>query len=97
MQIKFTGHNMEITPALRKIAEEKLTKLERYFDKITSMEVTFSIENLDQVAEATLTVARATLHAHAKESDMYTAIDALVERLEKQLIKHKEKIHRHRD
>ncbi len=97
MQIHFTGHNMEITPALRKIAEEKLTKLERYFDKIISMEVTFSIEKLDQIAEATIKVAKGKLHAHAKADDMYTAIDTLVERLETQLIKHKEKIHRHRD
>lgn len=97
MQINFTGHNMEITPALRQFAEEKFDKLERHFDKITSINVVFHIEKLRQIAEATILVHKAELHASAESDNLYTAIDLLMDKLDKQLIKHKEKMKDHRD
>src|SRR3989338_933395 len=97
MQINFTGHGLEVTPALRTFTKEKFDKLERHFDKITAINVIFDIEKLQQIAEATILVHKAELHASAASEDMYAAIDELVDKLDRQLIKHKEKIRDHRD
>ena len=92
MQINLTGHRMEITPALRTFTQEKFDKLERHFDKITAINVIFDVEKLRQIAEATILVAKGELHASSESEDMYTAIDILVDKLDRQLIKHKEKL-----
>ena len=92
MQINFTGHRMEVTPALKTFTQEKFDKLERHFDKITAINVIFDVEKLRQIAEATILVAKGELHASSESEDMYTAIDILVDKLDRQLIKHKEKI-----
>ena len=96
MHINFTGHRMDITPALRSFTQEKLDKLWRHFDKITAVNVIFDVEKLRQKAEATILVAKGELHASAESTDMYTAVDTLVDKLDRQLIKHKEKIRDHR-
>ncbi len=97
MQINLAGHHVEITPALRAFTNEKLAKLERHFDRITSIHVVFSIEKLSHIVEASINVTKDELHARAEAVDMYTAIDTLIDKLDKQLIKHKEKIHKHRE
>ena len=97
MQINFTGHRMNVTPALKAFAQEKFEKLERHFDKITSINVIFDVEKLRQIAEATILVSKAELHASSESDDMYSAIDLLIDKLNKQLIKHKEKTQGHRD
>jgi putative sigma-54 modulation protein len=97
MQINFTGHRMEVTQALKSFAQEKFDKLERHFDKITAINVVFDVEKLRQIAEATILVAKGELHASSESEDMYTAIDILVDKLDRQLIKHKEKLRDHRE
>lgn len=97
MQINFTGHGMEVTTALRTFTQEKFDKLERHFDKITAINVIFDVEKLRQIAEATILVNKGELHASAESEDMYAAIDELVDKLDRQLIKHKEKMRDHRD
>jgi ribosome hibernation promoting factor len=97
MQIKFTGHRLEVTPAIRQYAIEKLERLERHFDKITSVNVIFDVEKLRQIVEATVHVAKGELHASSESEDMYASIDALVDKLDRQLIKHKEKLKNHRE
>lgn len=99
MQINFTGHHLEVTPALKTFTEEKLNKLSRHFDRITSIHVTFDVQKLRQLAEATILIAKDTIHASAESDDMYTAIDLLIDKLDRQIIKHKEKItnHHHRE
>lgn len=91
MKINFTGHRLEVTPALRKFTEEKFSKLERHFDKITTIHVVFDVEKLRQIAEATILISKGEVHASAEDENMYTSIDLLVEKLERQLMKHKEK------
>ena len=88
---------MEVTSALRVFAQEKFDKLERHFDKITAINVIFDVEKLRQIAEATILVNKGELHASSESEDMYTAIDILVDKLDRQLIKHKEKMREHRD
>ena len=97
MQINFTGHRMDVTPALRMFTEEKFDRLERHFDKITAINVVFDVEKLRQIAEATVLVAKGELHASSESEDMYAAIDSLVDKLDRQLKKHKEKVRDHRD
>ena len=96
MKINFTGHHLDITPALQNFTEEKFSKLENHFDKITSIHVTFSIQKLLQVAEATIHLSKDDVHAHAESEDMYASIDALIDKLNVQLLKYKAKHLDHR-
>lgn len=95
MQINITGHRLDVTPAIRAFTEEKFDKLERHFDHITAINVVFDVEKLRQIAEATVFVAKGELHASSESEDLYAAIDALIDKLDRQLIKHKEKIRDH--
>lgn len=97
MQINYTGHNMEVTPALKDFAQKKFDKLIRHFDRITAVNAVFKVEKLRQIAEATILVNKAELHASSESDDLYTAIDLLIDKLDKQLIKHKEKMENHRE
>ena len=91
MQINVSGHHVEVTPALRDYVNSKLSKLQRHFDNITNTDVTLTVEKLVQKAEASVHVAGADLFAACESNDMYTAIDLLTDKLDRQLIKHKEK------
>ncbi len=103
MQINITGHRMDVTPAIRAFTEEKFQKLERHFDHITAIHVVFDVEKLRQIAEATIYISKGELHASSESEDLYAAIDALIDKLNRQLMKHKEKLlglrdhHNHRD
>ena len=92
MQITITGHQLEVTEALREYINNKFAKLERHFDKITSIRVTLSVEKVKQKIDATLLIAGGEIIANAEHEDMYAAIDLLVDKLDRQLIKHKEKL-----
>ena len=92
MQITVSGHHVDVTPALRDYVNSKLGKLQRHFDNITNSAVTLTVEKLVHKAEATVHVAGADLFALSESGDMYAAIDALADKLDRQLIKHKEKI-----
>lgn len=91
MQITVSGHHVDVTPALRDYVNNKLTKLQRHFDNITNTDVTLTVEKLVQKAEASVHVAGADLFATCESEDMYAAIDSLTDKLDRQLIKHKEK------
>ena len=97
MQVNISGHQLDVTDALRDYIGEKLGRLERHFDKITNVQVTMEVEKLKQKIEATLHVAGGEVVANAEHQDMYAAIDLLADKLARQLIKHKEKhlSHRH--
>lgn len=91
MQVNITGLHLEITEALRDYVEEKFERLERHFDRIITVQVILQVEKLKQKAEATLHVAGREVVGNSEHSDMYAAIDLLVDKLDRQLIKHKEK------
>ena len=90
MKITFTGHQLEVTEALKKITQEKLERLERHFDRIISISVIFSVEKLVSIAEATVHVPGKSLHARSDSENMYSAIDLLVDKLDRQIKKFKE-------
>lgn len=91
MQVNISGHQLDVTDAMRDYVGEKLGKLERHFDKITNVQVIMQVEKLKQQIEATLHVAGREVVANAEHEDMYAAIDLLTDKLDRQLIKHKEK------
>jgi putative sigma-54 modulation protein len=95
MQINLTGHHVEITDSLRSYVDTKFEKLERHFDHINNVHVILNIEKLTQKAEATLHLSGAEVFANAEHTDMYAAIDSLIDKLDRQVIKHKEKLRKH--
>lgn len=91
MQIVISGHHVEVTDALREYVDAKFERLQRHYSQISKSEVTLIVEKLVQKAEATVHIAGKDLFAAADSEDMYAAIDSLVDKLDRQLIKHKEK------
>jgi ribosome hibernation promoting factor len=91
MQISVTGHHIEVTPALRGYVEKKLERITRHFDQVIDVHCVLTVEKLRQKAEATLHVSGSAIHADATEPDMYAAIDALTDKLDRCVKKHKEK------
>ena len=96
MQLNLTGHHVDITDAMRNYVNEKTARLERHFDQMTNVHVILSVEKLRNKAEATIHVNGADLFADAEHEDMYAAIDALADKLDRQIKKHKEKLTNHR-
>ncbi len=96
MQISVTGHHVEVTDSLRNHVEEKIGKLKRHFDNVTDVHVILTVEKLEQKAEATVQISGAKLFADDVQEDMYQAIDNMVDKLDRQIIKYKEKKGSHR-
>lgn len=96
MQLTITGHHIDVTPALKNKVESKLSKLERHFDHLTDIHCILTVEKLQHKAEATVHLSGGTIHADAIDEDMYAAVDALVDKLSRQVTKHKEKLTDHR-
>jgi putative sigma-54 modulation protein len=95
MHLSLTGHHVEITPALRSYVEKKLERVTRHFDHVIDVHCILTVEKLSQKAEATLHMRGETVHAIAEEADMYAAIDALTDKLDRRVVKHKEKTRDH--
>ena len=96
MQVTITGHHLEVTEALHNYANTKLEKLNNHHDRITSVQVRLAVDKMAQIAEGTLHVSGKDLHAEASHEDIYAAIDLLVDKLDRQLLKHKEILRAHR-
>ncbi|PCJ46135.1 MAG: hypothetical protein COA74_14440 [Gammaproteobacteria bacterium] len=92
MQINLTGHHVDLTDSLRDYVNEKFARLERHFDHINNVHVILSIEKIRQIAEANMHVNGGEIFANAEATDMYASIDSLVDKLDRQVIKHKEKM-----
>jgi len=93
MNLTISGHHLDLTPPLRDYVTTKLKRLERHFDRLIKAEVILSVEKLRHKAEANLHTCGADLHAEAiVDDDMYAAIDALIDKLDKQTRRHKDKL-----
>jgi putative sigma-54 modulation protein len=97
MQLSVTGRHVEVTDPLRQYARGKVERLSRHFEHVLDGHVILSVEKLTHRAECTLNLSGKTLHADAEGQDVYAAIDVLVDKLDRQLVKHKEKITEHRN
>ncbi len=96
MNLNISGHHLDLTPPLREYVTSKLKRLERHFDHLINADVILSVEKLRHKAEATVHASGADLHAEAVvEADMYAAIDSLIDKLDQQTRKHKEKLRHH--
>ena len=95
MQINLSGHHVDISEALRNYVESKFSRLQRHFDQITSTDVLLIVENSTQKSEAKIHVAGAEIFAAAESENMYSAIDLMTDKLDRQLIKFKEKTRGH--
>jgi putative sigma-54 modulation protein len=95
MQLTISGHHLEITAALHAYVQSKLERLERHNDRITQVAVILSVEKLIQKAEATVHANGVELFAESEHDDLYAAIDALADKLDRQLIKRKERLRGH--
>ena len=95
MQINLTGHHVEITDSLRNYVDTKFEKLERHFDHINNVQVILNVEKIRQRAEAKMNLNGGEVFATSEHEDMYAAIDSLIDKLDRQVIKHKEKLQRH--
>ena len=91
MQLSITGHHIDVTDSLRAYVTNKFVRLERHYERMTNVHVVLSVEKLIQKAEATIHTSGAELYADATSEDLYAAIDALVDKLDRQIVKHKEK------
>ena len=95
MQINVSGHHVDVTAPLREYVANKLGRLERHSMRITHADVVLNVEKLRHKVEATIRMAGAELFATADSEDMYAAIDALADKLDRQLEKHKGKTRAH--
>ncbi|QWF71177.1 ribosome-associated translation inhibitor RaiA [Methylomonas paludis] len=96
MQISITGHHVEVTDSLKSHIEDKIGILKRHFDNVVDIHVILTVEKLEQKAEATVQISGAKLFAEDVQADMYVAIDNMVDKLDRQIVKFKEKNQNHR-
>ena len=91
MNINLTGRHLEITPAIREHVTIKLGKINRHFDNLIDINIILSVDKLQQKAEATVHLSGKAVFAEAEDSNLYVAIDKLVDSLDRQILKHKDK------
>jgi putative sigma-54 modulation protein len=96
MNLHITGHHLEITPAIREYATGKFSKIKRHFDSVMDVNVILSVEKLKQKAEATIHISGKDLFAECTDENLYAAIDELVDTMDRQVKKHKDKQHARR-
>jgi putative sigma-54 modulation protein len=92
MNLTLAGHHLHITPAIREYVHSKLERVARHFDDLMGINVVLSVEKLKQKIEATIHVRGKELFVEAEHENLYAAIDLFADKLDRQIIKHKEKI-----
>ena len=95
MQLEITGHHIDITAPLNSHVQKKLSRIKRHFDQVLDIHVILKVKKLDHTAEAICHFRGNRIFAEAKSNDMYSAIDLLSDKLERQVLKHKEKTKSH--
>ncbi|AXE28711.1 ribosome-associated translation inhibitor RaiA [Chromobacterium phragmitis] len=96
MNLKVTGLHLEVTQSLREYIENKLERVTRHVDHVIDISVTLSVDKLIQKAEVNVHLSGKDIHVEASEADLYAAIDLLMDKLDRQVLKHKEKLTEHR-
>ena len=96
MNLHLSGHHVDLTPAMRDYVTSKLMRITRHFDQVIDVNVILSVEKLRQKIEATVHLSGKAIFVESHDPDMYAAIDALADKLDRQILKHKEKHFEHR-
>jgi len=92
MNLKISGHHLAITPAIRDYLQDKLAKVSRHFEQVMDVDIILSVDKLDQKAEAKVHLSGKDLFCESIDADMYAAIDGLADKLDRAVLKHKEKL-----
>lgn len=92
MNLKVSGHHLDITPAIREYVQEKLARISRHSDQVMDIDVILTVEKLDQKAEAKVHLSGKDLFCESVNADMYAAIDGLADKLDRVVLKHKGKL-----
>ncbi len=92
MQIDITGHQLDVTTSMRDYFTSKFERIKRHFDQVINVHAILSVEKLNHKAEATMHINGKTLFAESTQEDLYSAIDLLMDKLDKQVRRHKDKI-----
>lgn len=95
MELTVTGRQVEVTAPMKDYVKTKLDRISKHFDQLLGVHVILGVEKLAQSAEATISVSGKTFHAEATGLDAYAAIDGLVDKLDVQVKKHKERLTDH--
>jgi len=93
MNLSVSGHHLEVTPALRSYVESKIARVKRHFDHVIDAHVILTADKLRQKAEVTLHVRGKDLYCQSEENDLYAAIDLLADKLDRQVLKYKDKLY----
>ncbi len=91
MNLKLTGNHVEITDPMREYVISKISKITRHFDHVIDVSVILSVDKLKQKAEANVHIRGKDIFVETDSEDMYASIDNLVDKLDRQILKHKEK------
>ena len=92
MNLTLTGNHLEITPAIRAYVIAKLERINRHFDHVIDVSVVLAVDKLQQIVEANVHVRGKDLHAESVDADMYAAIDLLADKLDRQVLRYKDKL-----
>jgi putative sigma-54 modulation protein len=92
MNLNVSGHHLEITPAIRGYVQAKLERVTRHFDNVIDAHVILSVDKLKQKAEVTLRVRGKDLYCESEEADLYAAIDLMIDKLDRQVLKYKDRV-----
>jgi len=100
MNLTISGHHVDVTPPIRAYVQSKLDRIKRNFENVIDITVILSVENISekekrQRAEINMTMGGKILHAESVAQDLYAAIDILIDKLDRQIVKHKGKIKEH--
>jgi putative sigma-54 modulation protein len=91
MNLHLTGRHVDVTPAIRDYVMAKLARINRHFENVIDVNVVMTVDKLDQKVEANVHLSGKDIHVEASDGDMYAAIDLLADKLDRQLLKHKER------
>jgi len=95
MNLKISGHHLDVTPAIHSYIEEKMARISRHFDQVMDVDIILSVNKLDQKAEAKVHLSGKDLYCESIDADMYAAIDGLADKLDRVVLKHKERLVNH--
>lgn len=95
MNLQISGHHLELTPAIREYVSAKLERVTRHFDNVIDVNVILSVEKLKQKAEVTVHLSGKDVYVEAIDEDLYAAVDSLVDKLDRQVQKYKQKLQDH--
>lgn len=95
MNLKVSGHHLDVTPAINDYINEKMARISRHFDQVMDVDIILSVDKLDQKIEAKVHLSGKDLYCESVDEDMYAAIDSLADKLDRVVLKYKEKLADH--